>query len=229
MEDALEIEAGLPLDDHRPIVRHNLHDAIVGRIRDMITEGVLPAGSRVHEGNLGRDLGVSRTPLREALKYLASEGLIELSPGRGAIVRKFSPKDVRDALTVLGALEALAGRLACEAATEADIREIRAMHDRMLELYARRDRLSYFKLNQAIHSAMLRISRNDALADVHGVLQARLKRIRYIGNEGPDKWAGAVEDHEAMMTALESRDGDALANALSRHMKRTWERVKDAL
>ncbi|PSC03192.1 GntR family transcriptional regulator [Alsobacter soli] len=227
--DALGIEAGSPLDEHRPIVRHSLHDAIVGRIRDMITEGTLPPGSRVHEGNLGRELGVSRTPLREALKYLASEGLIELAPGRGAIVRQFTPKDVRDALTVLSTLEGLAGRLVCQNATDDEIRELQAMHARMLDLYARRDRLAYFKLNQAIHSAILRMSKNQALADVHGLLQARLKRIRYIGNEGPDKWAGAVEDHEAMMEALGARDGDALAAALSSHMDRTWERVKDAL
>src|SRR5690349_17280278 len=102
------------------IARPSLHDAIVTRVRDMIIEGELPPGARIHEGQLGTALGVSRTPLREALKFLASEGLIELSPGKGAVVRKFSPKHVRDSLIVLGDLEALAGRLACENATDAD-------------------------------------------------------------------------------------------------------------
>ena len=94
----------------KPIVRHNLHDAIVSRVRDMIIEGRLAPGARIHEGNLGQELGVSRTPLREALKYLASEGLLELSPGRGAVVRKFLAKDVQDSLIVLAHLESLAGR-----------------------------------------------------------------------------------------------------------------------
>ena len=216
-------------DARGPIARLSLHDAIVARVRDMIIEGELAPGSRIHEGNLGAKLGVSRTPLREALKFLASEGLVELSPGRGAVVRQFSPKDVHDSLVVLGNLEGLAGRLACENATDAEIREVRQLHDQMMDMYAKRDRLPYFKLNQSIHSAILRLSKNEALAYVHGILQARLRRIRYIGNEGPEKWAGAVAEHEDMITALERRDADRLSQVLTAHMVKTWERVKTAI
>ncbi|MCC7275711.1 MAG: GntR family transcriptional regulator [Alphaproteobacteria bacterium] len=222
MEDADAI-------DRRPIVRQSLHDAVVSRLRDMIIEGVLAPGTRIHEGNLGRELGVSRTPLREALKFLASEGLIELVPTRGAVVRRFSPKDVRDGLAVLGTLEALAGRLACENAGADDLARIRLLHDEMMRLYAARDRLPYFKLNQEIHAAILRSGGNEALSYVHGILQARLKRIRYIGNDSPEKWAGAVADHEAIIAALEARDADALARTLEAHMAATWERVRDAI
>src|SRR3954466_16292015 len=124
------------LEDRGPIARPSLHEAIVARVRDMIIEGELSPGTRIHEGNLGNKLGISRTPLREALKFLASEGLVELSPGRGAVVRQFSPKDVRDSLVVVVNLEGLAGRLACEHATDAEIQEIRKLHDRMMEMYA---------------------------------------------------------------------------------------------
>jgi DNA-binding GntR family transcriptional regulator len=195
----------------------------------MIIEGELTPGTRIHEGNLGGKLGVSRTPLREALKFLASEGLVELSPGRGAVVRQFSAKDVYDSLVVLGALEGLAGRLACEQATDEDIREVRRLHDHMMEMYASRDRLPYFKLNQNIHSAILRLTKNEALAYVHGTLQARLRRIRYIGNEGPEKWAAAVADHEEIISALEARDAERLSKVLTVHMERTWERVRNSI
>jgi DNA-binding GntR family transcriptional regulator len=220
---------GDPLEERGRIARPSLHDAIVARVRDMIIEGTLAAGTRIHEGNLGSELGVSRTPLREALKFLASEGLLELSPGRGAVVRQFTAKDVQDSLIVLGNLEGLAGRLACEHATDAEIREVRELHDRMMQMYAKRDRLPYFKLNQNIHSAILRLSKNEPLAYVHGILQARLRRIRYIGNEGPEKWAAAVADHEEMIVALEGRDRERLSAALVAHMERTWERVKNAI
>ncbi len=223
---------GLPgseLEAPERIARPSLHEAIVTRVRDMIIEGDLAPGTRIHEGQLGNKLGVSRTPLREALKFLASEGLIELSPGRGAVVRRFSAKDVQDSLIVIGELEALAGRLACRNATDADICEVRAMHDRMMELYADRNRLPYFKLNQCIHSAIVRISKNEPLAYIHGILQARLRRIRYIGNEGPEKWAGAVADHEEMIAALETRDAERLAQVLSAHMEKTWDRVRSAI
>jgi DNA-binding GntR family transcriptional regulator len=220
---------GAELEDRGPIARPSLHDAIVARVRDMIIEGTLTPGMRVHEGNLGNELGVSRTPLREALKFLASEGLVELSPGRGAVVRQFSAKDVRDSLVVLGELEGLAGRLACEQASDAEIQEVRQLHDRMMEMYTSRDRLPYFKLNQNIHSAILRLSKNEALAYVHNILQARLRRIRYIGNEGPEKWAGAVADHEEIISALEARDAERLSRVLISHMDRTWERVRHAI
>jgi DNA-binding GntR family transcriptional regulator len=228
-DGAAEDELARDIDEHGPIIRPSLHEAIVSRVRDMITEGTLAAGTRVHEGNLGRELGVSRTPLREALKFLASEGLIELAPGRGAIVRTFTQKDVRDALVVLQDMERLAGRLTCENATDDEIRQVRALHDEMLRRYAARDRLPYFKLNQHIHSTIVRLSGNETLAYVHGILQGRLKRIRYIGHEGAEKWAAAVADHEEIIAALEARDSDRLARAVAGHMSQAWVRVSDSI
>jgi DNA-binding GntR family transcriptional regulator len=217
--DEAQVDSADDPSPRKPIVRHNLHDAIVSRVRDMIIDGTLSPGMRIHEGNLGQDLGVSRTPLREALKYLASEGLLELAPGRGAVVRSFSAKNVEDSLIVLASLEDLAGRLACVRASDDQIRDIRRIHDEMMQRYAVRDRLSYFKLNQSI----------QPLADVHGVLQARLRRIRYVGNESSEKWAAAVADHEDMITALEARDGERLAKVLTDHMQNTWHRVRDSI
>src|SRR3954462_13724349 len=212
-----------------PIVRHSLHDELVGRIRDMIIEGQLAPGSRIHEGQLGQALGVSRTPLREALKYLASEGLIDLVPGRGAVVRQLTAQDVRNMLEVLIALETLAGRLACWNATEAQIADVRKMHDRMMGFYASRKRLEYYKLNQAIHTAIVNLSGNDYLASTHEAIQSRLKRIRFIGNEAPENWSGAVQEHVEMIDALEKRDEDALTDVLTRHLEETWTRIRPIL
>jgi DNA-binding GntR family transcriptional regulator len=216
-------------DDRGPIVRQTLHDAIVSRVRDMIIEGTLASGTRIHEGNLGRELGVSRTPLREALKFLASEGLIELSPGRGAVVREFTAKDIHDSLIVLGHLEALGGRLACLNATDAQIRDICDLHERMLDMYRTGERRAYFKLNQAIHSAILAASGNDALIDVHGWLLPRLRRVRYLGHEGPDNWAAAVAEHETIIAALRKRDAETLSRALSEHIEAGWHRMEDII
>jgi len=212
-----------------PIARRSLHDEVVTRVRDMIIEGTLAPGARIHEGQLGVTLGVSRTPLREALKFLASEGLVDLVASRGAVVRSFTPKDVRDMLDVLAALEAFAGRLACREATDGEIAEVRGLHDRMKERYSVRDRLEYFKLNQKIHSAIQRLSGNAALEAAHASIQSRLKRIRYIGNQEPQKWQDAMDEHETMIRSLEARDGEALAQVLTLHMEHTWDRVKATL
>ncbi|MBD9597547.1 GntR family transcriptional regulator [Ensifer sp. ENS09] len=212
-----------------PIRRTALHDTLVTHLRDMIIEGDLSPGTRLHEGQLGEQLGVSRTPLREAIKYLASEGLVELVPSRGAVVKRFSAKDVQDMLTVLQTLEELAGKLACEAASDAGIAEVRALHDEMVARYKAGDRLQYYKLNQQIHSAIAQLAANAALADMHAILQTRLKRIRFIGHEGPEKWAAAVAEHEEMIVALEARDKAKLSEVLGRHLMNAWERVRAAV
>lgn len=212
-----------------PIQRTALHDTLVNHLRDMIIEGDLAPGTRLHEGQLGEQLGVSRTPLREAIKYLASEGLVELVPSRGAVVKRFSPKDVHDMLTVLRTLEELAGRFACELASDAEIAEVRALHDEMIERYKAADRLQYYKLNQAIHTAIVRLAQNGALIDIHAMLQTRLKRIRFIGHEGAEKWAASIGEHEEMISALEARDKARLSEVLGRHLSNAWDRVRASL
>ena len=211
------------------IERPTLHNVVVSRLRDMIIEGHLPAGTRIHEGQVGLQLGVSRTPLREALKVLASEGLVELVPSRGATVCKLTATDVKNMLVVLSTLEELVGVLVCANASDDDIRDIRRTHDAMMHLYATRDRLEYFKLNQKIHTALVALTGNDALFLVHDLLQTRMKRIRFLGHRTETSWADAVADHEEMIAALEARDGKRLSKALTDHLARTWERVQYAL
>lgn len=211
------------------IARQSLHDAITSHLRDMIIEGELEPGERIYEGPLCERLGVSRTPLREALRYLASEGLVDLTPQRGASVRKFSAKDIEDMLVLIRSLEELAGRLACEKGSDEEIVEVRRLHDRMLEEYRAGNRLDYYKTNQHIHSAIVALSHNESLIQVHASLQSKLKRVRFIGHEGQEKWAAAVAEHISMIGALERRDATALVSALSEHLGHAWDRVRDVV
>ena len=112
----------------------SLHDEILIRLRDHIVEGNIPDGGRIPERQLCEMLGISRTPLREALKVLASEGLVELLPNRGARVRQLSEHDLNELFDVMGGLEGLAGRLACENITDAGIAEIERLHYEMYGL-----------------------------------------------------------------------------------------------
>jgi len=212
-----------------PLSRRTLHDELVDRVRTLIVEGQLQPEARIHEGELGKALGVSRTPLREVLKVLASEGLIDLVPGRGAVVKKLTPKDVAEMLDVLTALETLAARLACRHATLAQIGALRRVHDEMMRYYRAGNRLEYYWRNQAIHAGFAELSGNALLASTHAIIQARLKRIRFIGNEAPKRWAGAVAEHEEMIAALEARDEARLAAVVTRHLGETWKRVADKL
>ena len=98
---------------HPPILRRTLHDELVMLVRNMIIEGELRPGSRIAESRLCDHFGVSRTPLREALKVLSAEGLVQLLPNKGATVARVTRKEAEEIVPVLGAMEALAGELAC--------------------------------------------------------------------------------------------------------------------
>ena len=212
-----------------PIRKRSLHDEVADQVRDLIIEGALEPGARIEEAALVEELGVSRTPLREALRTLAAEGLVDIRPSRGMHVRRLALDEVLAMLEVLGELEALAGRLALERADEADLEELLGIHDRMMEHYGRRERLAYYKLNQRFHARVTELSANPTLVEFQANLQARLKRIRFLGNGAEDAWAGAVAEHERMAQAVRARDGEALGRVLAEHLGATWERVRGTL
>ena len=162
--------------------------------------------------------GISRTPLREALKVMANEGLVLLLPNRGARVTRLTRRDVEDMFHVMGALEALSGELACERITDDGIAEIRALHYEMLAAYARRDRREYFRLNQAIHAAILAAADNPVLATMYNGLAGRIRRVRYMANMEQERWDQAVREHDQILDALAARDAPRLAAQLRAHL-----------
>ena len=134
----------------------SLHGEILTKLRDYVVEGGLLDGERIPDCQLCESFGISRTPLREALKVLAAEGLIDLLPDRGARVRNLGRVELRELFDVMGGLEALAGRLACENITDAELAEIEKLHHEMYAYYLRRDMHAYFDCNQKIHEKILR-------------------------------------------------------------------------
>lgn len=163
-------------------------------------------------------LGISRTPLREAIKLLATEGLVRLLPHRGAQVAPLEARRLADTLEVMGAMEALAGELACRQASAAQLAGIRALHDEMLAKYAARDLAGYFRCNQAIHLKIVEAGGNPVLAGIYRQLNANVLRARYMANLSQERWDAAMREHEAIMTALEARDAQRLTRLLREHL-----------
>jgi DNA-binding GntR family transcriptional regulator len=225
----MNLNAELPAQDDTSIVRLNLSDQIANRLRDMIVQNELAPGDRVREREVCKKLQVSRTPLREALHKLASEGLIEQVPNRGAVIAAPSPAEIADMLQVLGSLEGFAGERACEFITEDELAEIKALQYEMLAAFSRGDRLQYFKLNQRIHLSIVKAARSETLLSLHSRLNARLYRIRYQSNLRNERWGSALEEHDQIMDALESRDAERLALLLRLHLRSTWEKVSEIM
>lgn len=211
------------------IDRRLLHDEAVTRLRDMIVQGELGPGERLNERVLCERFGISRTPLREALKVLASEGLVELLPNRGAVVTELTLSAVREMFAVLGALEALAGELACRNASEADVAEIRALHYQMLLHHTRGELAEYFRCNQQIHLRLVDAAGNAVLSGIYGQLNANVRRARYMANLSRERWDQAVREHEEMLAALIARDGPRLKKVLGDHLSNKMLVVIDAL
>ena len=211
------------------IQRRSLHDEVVERLRSMIVEGELPAGQRIPERVLCERFGISRTPLREALKVLATEGLIDLLPNRGALVSRISAEGLQEAFEVMGALEALAGELACARIGESDLAAIRERHERMVRCYHEGRLNDYFALNQAIHEALLAAADNRVLEAHYGRLRGQVARARFAANLSDARWREAVAEHEEMLEALEARDGDRLGRILKRHLRNKYETVLEVI
>ncbi|BCB59718.1 MULTISPECIES: GntR family transcriptional regulator [Halomonadaceae] len=200
------------------ILQRNLYREVADRIGELIEHGELAPGERISEKQLCERFGVSRTPLREALKVLATEGLIELLPNRGARVVRLTFKKVKDTYDLMAALEGLSGELACQHISDAEIAAIRALHDAMLEHYRHRDLATYFEINQQIHESILAASRNEVLQEMYSNLSQRVKRVRYSKKMTQKFWSQAVQDHENMISALEQRDSKRLGQILRDHL-----------
>ena len=209
---------GLPQEGVIPISRRPLHEEATDRLRDLIVQGRLAPGARLNERLLTAQLGVSRTPLREAFKVLATEGLVELLPNRGAIVSPIDAERLSETLAVMGTLEALAGELACRNASDAQLNEIRALHYEMLAYHARGDLAGYFKFNQAIHLKLVKYSGNATLYNAYRQLNGNVRRARYMANLSQERWDAAVREHEEILAALGARDVKRIKALLQEHL-----------
>jgi len=205
-----------------------MHDEVVSRLRHILTEGEIAPGARIPERELCASLGISRTPLREALKVLAAEGLVVLLPNRGSRAAKLTQKDVKELFEVCEALEATAGELACPRISDQQLQEIAALQLDMVEHYRARDLLSYYRCNRQIHECIVRAADNAVLAGFYESVAARIRRARFIIPMNPEHWALAVQEHEGILNALQRRDARGLAHILRTHLRRKREEVVQA-
>src|SRR6185312_16854533 len=205
-----------------------LHEEVVGRIRDILLDGEIPPGARIPERELCEKLRISRTPLREALKVLAAEGLVQLLPHRGSRAAKLTDKDMRDLFEVCQGLEALAGELACERISDDEIAEVAAAHTAMAQQYRKGDLISYYRCNRAIHEAIVAAAGNPVLSGLYESVTARIRRARYVTPMTPPRWALALQEHEAILNALRRRDGVGLSHILRTHLRHKRDEVMQA-
>lgn len=221
-------------NQHAPILsgvedrERTLHHALVSDLRRLVIEGELSSGQRVPEARLCARFGVSRTPLREALKVVAAEGFVQLRPNRGAVVAPLDPDQIGPIFEVKGALEHLIGTAAAERATDDDIAAVSRLHDRLGQALGKSDWGGYTLLNYEFHRELVRISRNPILIQTYDVLQQKIWRYRYLVNDNPERLQKSYAEHESILIALRARTPRDLGARLETHNRNTGRAMQQA-
>ena len=205
--------------------RRNLSTEAADALRDLILLEKLAPGTPVPERDVAAGLGISRTPLKEALRILENEGLIEYGPTRRPRVANPSIEELSQYISVLGALEALAGETACKLATDEEIIAIGAINSRLLGLPRTVTDLEFFRLDMEFHGAIVTAARNAPLGQTHRQYNARLWRARFMSSRQSDRRANTLAEHCAIVEALSARDSRRTANALRNHLKSTIRNI----
>ncbi|WP_315837054.1 GntR family transcriptional regulator [Bradyrhizobium prioriisuperbiae] len=211
------------------VPRTGLHERAATRLRLLIVRGDLAPGQQLLETDLSEALGVSRTPLREALKQLASEGLVELRLNRTAIVAPLRRDELAELFEALSGIERCAAELAATRMEPRDLEQLEAFQASIEKHHSRGEMRQYFEINQQIHRAIVGFSRNGVLISTHDVLLPRAERARFFGLSVLGRWDESVRDHQEILDALKTGDAERAGQLLAHHVRRTGEVVAEAL
>ena len=192
--------------------------AIADRLRREILTGAIAPGSPIKERDHAERLGISRTPLREAVRILAKEGLVTLRPLRSPLVTDLTRAEAMDEVAVLRLLELAGGELACANATDAEIKAIAALARAVEDNHATGDKVEVFDIDMRMHRAIVAAGHNAALSRSYGEYLARLWRIRFLSARRRSDAAQVRAAHRGMVDALAARDWPAMRAHMESHL-----------
>ena len=197
LKDLVDAQAGL-------LRRPSLAEDTAQTLRGMILLEKLPPGTALPERDLSQALGISRTPLREAIRLLAGEGLIQYTAARRPFVADPSPDEINDCLRVQGALEALTGELACTEASTQQLEEIAQINANIVDTRNDDTRLSAFQADMRFHQSIVKVTKNPPLAETHAKYNARLSRVHFLSSQRAAGCESTRRKHHEIIEALKA-------------------------
>ncbi len=214
----------------KPPIPLRLHDEVVNKLRGMILRCELLPGSRVAERELCEQFGISRTPLREAMKVLAASGLVELWPNRGAKIAPLDPAEIADVFNVLALLERRAGELCAPRLEARDLAGLQRLHDRLTAYADLKQQEAMLKVDLQIHRTLVKAAGSPTLLSVHDALAIKVERARYYVFGGlPERAHEAMQEHARILDAALALDAGRLAGELYNHCIKTRDAVVAAV
>ncbi|WP_294391470.1 GntR family transcriptional regulator [uncultured Sphingomonas sp.] len=220
--------AAAPQGERAATRKGDRHQEAVTMLRRMILSGELAPGEPLREVALSEQFGTSRTPVREALRTLAAEGLVTLLPNRTVQVSHLDEQAASEVFTVLGALESLAARLACERMTPEQLEILSELQDDMASYFESRDRPRYLEANRMIHELIVEASGNASLILAWRLLLPRAERARHVSTLDHERWGAAFEEHKNIHQALLDRDLPRVTDLMEAHFDNGATSIKNA-
>ncbi|MBZ4642502.1 MAG: hypothetical protein PWQ25_1479 [Deferribacteres bacterium] len=199
-----------------------LSEKIAETIRGYILNGTLKAGDRLTEPKLSEMLGISRTPIREALRLLEMEGFVEIFPRRGAVVSVVTDKDVDDIFVLKMKLESLAAKLAIKNLSFEDIAKLKDINDKMEKYSLTRNVANLIKLNSEFHNLFISKCNNSRLVRFLESLLRQFKRATAYSFTETGRISKVIEEHKEIIEAFEERDADRVEKLVEKHIKNGW-------
>ncbi len=208
------------LTDHKHLKPRPLYEEVAELLRQRIfasKTGDLEPGAWIDELKLAEEYGISRTPLREAIKVLAAEGLITMKMRRGAYVTEVNAKDLRDVFHLMAVLEADAAGTVASTATDKQLLELETLHQQLEK--STKDRVKFFQLNEAFHVKLLEVANNRWAGQMVADLRKVMKLNRAQSLARPGRIEDSLAEHSAIMLALKKRDTSAAQAAMRTHIE----------
>jgi len=196
------------------------------RIREMIRKGALKKGDRILEAPMCQAMGVSRTPLREALRILSSEGLIELIPNRGAYVAQPSIKDIGEMFYVMSILEGTCARVCVEKMDDEGLRRLDDLYRKLEQHCQAEDREKYMAVNHSFHSLVQELAGNKVLSEVINALRQKILLYRYRQIYQPNRLKESMQEHRDLQQAFRERNPEAAERFMQEHLTRQFNALK---
>ena len=206
-----------------------LRDVVMNTLRSAILRGDLKPGERLMEIHLAKQLGVSRTPVREAIRLLEAEGLAVTVPRRGAHVAKMTEKDLFDVLEIRDALDELAVKDACLRMTDADYNELSEAFLQFKKACATGDVRVIADADENFHSVIYKASKNPKLVIIVENLKEQMYRFRYEYLRGIEDFSGLIAEHEAIMKDLSDRNEEAVREEMHKHLRNQVDSVRKVI
>ena len=195
-----------------------LHQEIVAQIQKMIRKGILVRGQKINEKRLCESMGVSRTPVREALRLLKSEGLIDLIPHKGAFVSQPCIEEINDMFEVMSVLEGTCARLAVANMKGKDFKRIESLHKELEEHYRNRDYEAYLKKNHIFHVFIQELAGNKVLNDVINGLRQKILLYRQKQLYQPERFDQSIQEHRDLLQAFRKKDPGLAQLLMKQHL-----------